>query len=51
MGLDTQPQSLLVLSLTLLALDLIAVALRFTTRYIQRQPLGIDDWLMLPAMV
>ena len=28
-----------------------AVALRFTTRKAQRLNLGVDDWLVLPALV
>ena len=31
--------------------DIIAVALRFFTRRKQRLPIGIDDWLTIPALV
>jgi hypothetical protein len=32
-------------------LDVIAVGLRFWTRRKHRQPLKVDDWLILPATV
>lgn len=35
----------------LLILDVIAVAARFYARRQRRQPLKIDDWLTLPALV
>lgn len=32
-------------------LSMVLVLLRIYTRLIQKHPLGIDDWLMLPALV
>lgn len=29
----------------------LVVGLRFYTRHVQKLPFGIDDWLMLPALV
>ncbi|KAI1395722.1 hypothetical protein F4819DRAFT_477547 [Hypoxylon fuscum] len=36
-------------SMALSALDIVAVALRFWARKLQRQPPKADDWLMIPA--
>lgn len=38
-------------SMALSALDIVAVALRFWARKLQRQPPKADDWLMIPATV
>ena len=34
-----------------LALSIVIVGLRFYTRSMQKLPLGIDDWAMLPCVV
>ena len=38
-------------SILLPVLGMLLVGLRIYTRILQRMPLGIDDWLMFPALV
>lgn len=45
------PGHVIAAAVALSVVDIVAVALRFWTRKIQRQPPKADDWLMIPATV
>jgi len=45
------PESLVAMSVALPTFGLVAVALRFYTRHVQKATLMLDDWLILPAWV
>ena len=51
MSLQTSPSGVIAISAILPAIGIVAVALRFYTRYQQKTSLAIDDWLTLPALV
>ena len=49
---DTDPTGLLAMSIVFIPLLVTVVSLRFYARASSPHPsLGIDDWLMLPALV
>ena len=48
---DQNPNYMLAAGATFIALCIIIVALRFFTRSLQKARIGIDDWLVLPALV
>lgn len=48
---SSSPGSLDAVCGTFLALSVVTVGLRFFTRGVQKLPLGIDDWAMLPCAV
>ena len=45
------PGSMIALGAAFPALGIVAVALRFYTRRIQKAPLKLDDWLTIPVLV
>lgn len=45
------PAAILGSVIPLLLLDVLAVSLRFYARRKRRQPLQIDDWLTIPALI
>ena len=45
------PATIIAIAVLLPVLDIIAVAMRFITRRVQRLQLQTDDWLTLPALV
>ena len=45
------PGSVIAVSVVFPVLGMIAVALRFYTRYSQKARFAMDDWLVLPALV
>ncbi|RAL65497.1 hypothetical protein DID88_001063 [Monilinia fructigena] len=47
----TSHQGLLALGSSLLALSVVSVILRFYSRRIQKEPLKIDDWIMIPCLL
>lgn len=51
MAQDTNPSYVLAAGAIFLILCPIVVGLRFYTRAIQKAKIGIDDWLILPALV
>jgi len=51
MAQDTNPSYVLAAGAIFLTLCPIVVGLRFYTRAIQKAKIGIDDWLILPALV
>lgn len=44
-------QEIFAVSILLPLLGIVFVLLRFYARVLQKQSTGIDDWLMLPALV
>lgn len=48
---SSSPGSLDAVCDTFLALSVVTVGLRFYTRSVQKLPLAIDDWAMLPCVV
>lgn len=52
MLMSTQgPAAMYGITITLTILDSIAVPMRFYRRKVQMQPLKVDDWLTVPALV
>lgn len=51
MSESSSPTSLNAVCGTFFALSVVTVGLRFYTRSVQKLPLGIDDWAMLPCVV
>ena len=49
--MDESPGKMYALTAVFMIIALIAVPLRFYTRRLQSMQLGLDDWLMLPALV
>ncbi|KAB8300847.1 hypothetical protein EYC80_002775 [Monilinia laxa] len=47
----TSHRGLLALGSSLLALSIVSVILRFYSRRIQKAPLKIDDWIMIPCLL
>lgn len=47
----TSHRGLLALGSSLLALSVVSVILRFYSRRIQKAPLKVDDWIMIPCLV
>lgn len=45
------PTSIIAASASLSALCIVAVAMRFWERKLQRAKFSIDDWLVIPALV
>lgn len=45
------PETIIAVSVIFPVLSIIAVALRFHTRRLQKTGFQIDDWLILPALV
>jgi len=45
------PAAVIVVSVLFPVLGMIAVFLRFYTRSMQKAGFGIDDWLIIPALV
>lgn len=45
------PLSVVAASVALSVLSVVAVALRFWARHVQRATLLMDDWLLVPALV
>ena len=48
---DTSVTGLYAVSSVLLGISVIAVAVRFYARYLKKNPLLADDWLLIPALV
>ena len=51
MAHDKDPAYVLAAGATFLAVCIIIVVLRFFTRTLQKVTIGIDDWLVIPALV
>ena len=45
------PEGIYVAAILLPIIDLILVGLRMYARTLQRTSIGVDDWLMVPALV
>ena len=51
MAYDEHPTHVLAAGAIFIAVCTIIVTLRFYTRALQKAEIGIDDWLVLPALV
>lgn len=49
--MDTDPSAMIAVGVVMPVLGIFTVALRFYTRHIMKNQIGVDDWLLIPALV